>query len=70
MGRGQAEDRGPDVSGARDEWGPGGRGGGDRHELCLPQMKKLARRHQQQQEQQNSQRLGQGEAGPGPGAPA
>ena len=31
------------------------------HAPCLPQMKKLARRHQQQQEQQNSQRLGQGE---------
>uniref|UniRef100_A0A673V207 LIM homeobox transcription factor 1 beta n=1 Tax=Suricata suricatta TaxID=37032 RepID=A0A673V207_SURSU len=30
-------------------------------------MKKLARRHQQQQEQQNSQRLGQGEPGPGRG---
>lgn len=56
---------------AWDEWGQGaGGGGGDWHDLCLPQMKKLARRHQQQQEQQNSQRLGQGEAGPGPGAPA
>lgn len=43
-----------------------GMGGGDQHELCLLQMKKLARRHQQQQEQQNSQRLGQGEVGPGP----
>lgn len=42
-----------------------GRGGGDWHDLCPLQMKKLARRHQQQQEQQNSQRLGQGEPGPG-----
>lgn len=39
----------------------------DRPQLCLLQMKKLARRHQQQQEQQNSQRLGQGEPGLGAG---
>lgn len=57
----QAED-GALLGGAGNERG---QGGGDWHDLCPPQMKKLARRHQQQQEQQNSQRLGQGEPGTG-----
>lgn len=47
--------------------GGGGRRGRGLARTVSPQMKKLARRHQQQQEQQNSQRLGQGEPGPGPG---
>lgn len=60
----RAEDR-VLMGGAGNERGRGGQGGRDWHDLCPPQMKKLARRHQQQQEQQNSQRLGQGEPGPG-----